>query len=166
MKKLADRVLAIHPNTTGFGWMVFDGSGTPVDWGVAKSGDRSNKGVLARIDALMTRTVATELVMEDAEAEGSKRHDRIRRLYRAVLKLADTRSIDTTVYSRADINACFVDATESTRYEIAVAIAKRFPDFEHLLPPRRKIWLPEDPAMGLFDAAAVAITHYWMAPKS
>jgi hypothetical protein len=160
MNELSDRVFAIHPTTTGFGWVLLSGPHNPLDWGTANIPDRSVKSLLARLELLLVRNVPTDLVLEDADAEGSRRNARIRRLCRKMIELGRKKGIKTAVYPHSEIVATFVPEEARTRYEIAVAITKRIPDFEHLLPPKRKIWLPEDPRMGLFDATAVGITHY------
>ena len=47
-----------------------------------------------------------------------------------------------------------------TKYEIAVAIAERFPELGQILPPPRKLWMPEDKRMGTFDAVAWGLTLF------
>lgn len=44
-----------------------------------------------------------------------------------------------------------------TKWRVAEAVVKLFPDLASKLPPRRSAWLPEDPRMGLFLAVAVAV---------
>lgn len=160
MKENSDRVLAIHPTTTGFGWVLFDGPQNPVDWGTATIPDRSDKSVLARLELLLLRNLPAEFVIENADVAGSRRNGRIRRVCRKAIELAKKKGIKPTAYAHSEVIGTFATEIARTRYEIAEVIAKRIPDFEHLLPPKRKIWMPEDARMGLFDAAAVGITHY------
>jgi len=47
-----------------------------------------------------------------------------------------------------------------TKHSIALAIAKRIPAFERFLPRPRKPWQSEDARMGIFDAAALALTFF------
>ncbi|WP_156527887.1 hypothetical protein [Bradyrhizobium stylosanthis] len=42
----------------------------------------------------------------------------------------------------------------------AERIAKHIPAFEQYVPPPRKPWMSEDRRMGLFDAAALALTFF------
>jgi hypothetical protein len=53
-----------------------------------------------------------------------------------------------------------------TRYEVAVAIATRVAAFERFLPPPRKLWMSEDARMGIFRAAALALTYYDLRGKA
>jgi hypothetical protein len=160
MEQTHDRVLAVYPTRTGFGWVLFEKPARPADWGVVAVARDRNMGCLARIDEMIGRFEPSSLVLEEFEGPVSRRNDRIRQLGRAVIKLADATDVPVYVYSRADIGGCFEEAGAVTRYEIATAIAARIEALAHLLPPKRKIWMPEDPRMGLFDAAAVALAHY------
>jgi hypothetical protein len=47
-----------------------------------------------------------------------------------------------------------------TKDAIAMAIAKHIPAFERFLPRPRKPWESEDARMGIFDAAALALTFF------
>jgi len=46
------------------------------------------------------------------------------------------------------------------RRSLALVIAQHIPAFERYLPPPRKPWMSEDARMGLFDAAALALTFF------
>ena len=48
-----------------------------------------------------------------------------------------------------------------TKYEIATAISQSLPEFPPQLPPERKIWLPEDYRMSIFDAVSLIFTHFY-----
>jgi hypothetical protein len=160
MRNYPESVFAVFPTRTGFGWVLFEGPTNPVDWGVATIARERNKSSLLRVDALLDELKPKSLVLEQFEGPGSRRADRIQQLCRDILDLANTKGMDAHVYGHADIRTSFEEVGARSRYEIATAIASRIDDFAHELPPKRKIWLPEDPRMGLFNAAAVALTHY------
>ena len=155
-----DQILAIHPTTTGFGWALFEGPLAPVDWGVVTVQKDRNKHCLARIQELLERLAPTEIVLEQFEGNSARRSNRIRRLYRSIIQLADTFGIRPRVFARELIGQVFATVGARTRYEIAAAIAGRLDAFSHKLPPKRKIWLPDDKRMGLFNAVALAITFF------
>lgn len=166
MTNYPDRVLAVYPTRTGFGWVLLEGQDSPIDWGVASVSRDRNAGCLARIDALIDEYRPTSLVLEEFDGTASRRAPRIQNLSTDILNLAHAKYVETHVHARADIKAVFEEAGAKTRYQIARAIALRLQEFAHLLPPRRKIWLPEDPRMGLFSAAAVALTHYALGDRN
>ena len=62
--------------------------------------------------------------------------------------------------TRAQVAQHF-EASGGTKYEIAVAITRWLPELEGYLPPRRKLWFPEDERMNVFDAVSFALTALW-----
>ena len=155
-----DQVLAIHPTTTGFGWALFEGPLAPVDWGVVTAPRDRNTRCLARIQALLHRLRPAEIILEQFEGSPARRSNRIRHLYRSIVQLAQSVGIEPRIFAREVIAQVFASVGAKTRYEIAIAIAARIDAFSHKLPPKRKIWLPDDKRMGLFNAAALAISFF------
>jgi hypothetical protein len=68
--------------------------------------------------------------------------------------------LSVRAYPRAQVRACFAEFGLATKQSIAEIIGKRIPAFERLVPPPRKIWMSEHARMGLFDAAALALTFF------
>jgi hypothetical protein len=158
-------VLGVFPNVAGFGWALFEGPLAPIEWGVVEIKKRArielNAACLARFRELVERFSPSVLVLEQFSGAPSRRSGRIRSLCRSLLHIAEASGIEAKVYSRAQIGTTFAPFGAKTRRHIAVAIASQIDSFEHLLPPIRKIWNAESPRMGLFNAAALAITYYW-----
>ena len=88
------------------------------------------------------------------------RKRRCARLYRAIISLAASRSVNVVVYSRTDIKAAFRTVGAGTRQEIALAVAHHVDAFRHRLPRPRKPWESEDRRMALFNAGALVLTHF------
>lgn len=151
-------VLAVHPTTRGYGWVLFEGPMAPVDWGMASSKRASNAKLLARFERLLQRYEPAALVLE--EFEGKVRVDRIQRLCRAMIHFAASRGMDTPVYHRGVIRTVFGSVGATTRYEIAQVIAQHLDAFSHKMPRRRRVWENPDPRQSLFDAAALALTFF------
>ena len=62
--------------------------------------------------------------------------------------------------SRAELKQAFAESGAGTKYEIAMAIANRFPELAPRLPRFRKPWMSEDYRMSIFDAVALAIAFF------
>jgi hypothetical protein len=60
------------------------------------------------------------------------------------------------------VKQAFSESGASTKHEIAVAIAKRFPELAPRLPRFRKPWMSEDYRMSIFDAVAFGVTFFHM----
>lgn len=154
-------VLAVVPNTRGIAFAYFEGPLSPVDWGMkeVRGCDKNGRG-LAAVRGLVEHLQPDVLVLEDFETSRICRTARIRRLQRMIASYAAAQVIEVARYTRADIRATFAPAGATTRYEIAELIAGQVDAFSFRLPPVRKLWMSEDRRMALFDAAALAFTHF------
>jgi hypothetical protein len=155
------RVLAIHATSRGFAFCIFNGPGQLFDWGIKHVRAREkNKDCLALIEHLITRFDPHALVIEDVGEAGGKRSLRVRHLYRDLERLADRANLDAYCYPWHVVFSVFKDGHPKTRHDLAVMVAGMLPSIARRLPPKRKIWLPQDPRQALFDAAALGLTLY------
>ena len=154
----AELVLAVFPSTRGFGYAVFEGPKSLVDWGVkGVHSTQKNSESLKRIRELLTFYRPDVLVLEDYEGLGSRRAKRVEALIKSMAAHATREGMSTASFSRAEVRASF---GLTAKRQIAEAIARDFPELEPRLPPVRKIWMSEDRRMNIFDAAALAMTFF------
>ena len=153
-------ILATYLTTRGFGFVVFEGRRRTIDWGVKDVRGDKNRKIITKIEELMSWYRPEVLVLENAHGAGSRRAERIRQLYLQVIELAKTRKIPVRQFTRSDIKVAFASRNASTKYEIAQAVSRELPDLAPWLPPPRKIWMSEDPRLGIFDAASLALTFF------
>lgn len=153
------RVLGFHPTSRGFGWVLFEGPYTPVDWGLVSAGADKNATCLRRCERLLDRFTPEVLVLEAYDRDTTRRSRRIAALCVDVRRAADDRQIETAVYSRGDVREAFAEVKAWTRREIAEAVARHFEAFRHRLPKPRRPWESEDAQGALFAAAALVLTH-------
>ena len=157
----AELVFAVFPSAKGFGYVVFEGPKSLVDWGVkGVHSTQKNSESLKRIRELLTFYRPDVLVLEDHQGQGSRRSKRIQKLIDAMTALAAKEGVATASFSRAEMRACFSPTGSTTKRQIAEAIAREFPELEPRLPPVRRIWMSEDSRMNIFDAAALAMTFF------
>jgi hypothetical protein len=154
-------VLAIHPVTTGIVFAHFSGPLSPRDWGIKEARGRSKNALaLEAAVCLIEHLQPDVLVLEDCSGPLSRRGHRMRRLQRLIANSATGQAVDVHWFSRADIRKCFAGVGAVTRQEIARAIASQIHAFSHRVPPARRAWDRENPRLGLFDAASLAMTFY------
>ena len=156
-----DLVLAIHPTSRGFGWVVFEGSLAPVDLGVAYAKQNRHTRLLARFERLLNRYEAAVLVLEQFD-DKTNTGERIQQFCRAAVDLAQCRGTEVRVLRHSRVKTCFASMGAVTRMEIAQAVGQRLEMFRTRLPHVRKRWQSDDGKMGLFNAAAAAITYFSM----
>jgi hypothetical protein len=155
------RVLALHVTTRGFAFCLFDGPGQLVDFGIKHVG-RGDKNAesLALIEHLITRFDPHAIVFEDVTEIGSRRVSRVRSLCRNIERLADKGGVETYTYPWQIVFSVFSNGHPKTRHDLACMVSEILPDIARRLPPKRKIWLPQDPRQALFDTAALGFTYY------
>ena len=156
-RKRYDLVLAIHLQSRGFAFVLFEGWLSPVDWGVFEArGAGKNARCLTRIASLLELHTPYVLVLQDTSERGTRRANRIRELNRRVAELAGQHDMLVRTYSRAQVAEYFEDLGAITKHRIAETIAKHIPALKSFVPPARKPWMSENARMGIFDAAALA----------
>ncbi len=157
-------VLGFHPFTHGFGWILLESPTMPLDWGVVEKRKDRNARCLARFERLLDRYKPAVVAMEAFRAPDAARAARICELCEAIAAQSRTRKITVRVYRRSAIALGFPGA--ASRHQIAVQISERLPGLNLRLPKKRAIWESERPGMALFNAAAVALTHYAKTTKA
>jgi len=157
MNRRLHLILAIHLQTRGFAYVLFDESRIPIDWGVydARGADKNVRSLI-RINSLLELHTPDVLVLQDMSEHGTRRARRIRELNRRAAELADQRGVRVKTYSRAQVIEHFAELGAVTKHKIAEAIAKHIPALDLYVPPARKPWMSENARMGIFDAAALA----------
>lgn len=157
------RALAIDPTSKGFGYAVLEGPSALIDWGVkhvrGERGER-NRRCLEKVAALIVRYQPDVLVVERAKAKCCRRWPRALQLIKDIIALGTANRLRIRRISRQRMQECFSEKGSATKYQVATAIAQRFPELASHLPPVRKPWMSEDQRMGIFDALAFGRASY------
>jgi Holliday junction resolvasome RuvABC endonuclease subunit len=154
--------MAIHLNSRGFAFVVFEGELAPLDWSIVEArGGQKREKILARVGSLFARYLPNVVVLENMSDANTRRPERIRHLNKAIEQLASGHSLPVMSFTRSDVREQFAAVGTVTKEAIAHAIAKHIPAFERFLPRRRKAWESEDPRMGIFDAAALVLVFFY-----
>jgi hypothetical protein len=163
--KLYKLVMAIFPNTRGFAYVVFEEPLALVDWGLSDvRGAGKNATAVRRVDRLVTMLGPDVVVLRASTDLQAPRGRRLRKLVGSLEELAKAKGIATVQFPREEVRRTFRYLGTPTRYAVARSIAKRIPSFDRYLPPIRQFWKGEDRRMGIFDAAALALTFYRQNP--
>jgi hypothetical protein len=160
-RPLPGLLLAVYPSSRGIAFVIFEDRLSPVDWGVKEArGPRKNAACLSAVSDLLERYELGTAILQNSSCRGTFRSLRIRELNSAIADLAGSYGVETTAFSRKEVREVFARVGALTKRDIALAVAKQIPAFERYLPPVRKPWMSEDARMGLFDAAALALTFF------
>jgi len=148
-------ILSISPSSRGFGFAVFTEQGKLVNWGVKRASGDKNTQSLAKVKEKIAQYQPGVIVLEDCSTKEPRRAPRIQKLSKQIIALAAKNKIQTTVFSRSQVREVFFADGVGTKHGVAEIIANQFPELAFQLPPKRKLWIPEDPRMDIFDAVAL-----------
>ena len=115
---------------------------------------------MRRFEKLVNQYQPATVVLEKPGVKRKGASGRVRLLSQTMQGFAENRNIDVPIYTRPEVSMVVTGDEEATRHEVAQVVAAQLPILRHRLPPKRKPWLPEDDRQSLYDAAALAITHY------
>ena len=155
-------VMALYINARGLAFIVFEGAHKPIGWSVveARWSDNRRRKILARVNSLFAQYKPNVVVLQNMSHTGTHRPHSIRRINEAIVETAKGYTLPVIFFSRTEVRRTFAYLGSVTKDTIAAAIAKRIPAIEYFLPRPRKPWESEDARMGIFDAAALALTFF------
>ncbi len=153
------KILALDMHPQSFGFVVFDGSGHIIDWGVRsfRHGINAVKIPMKMKLKLLIEEHWPRVVLVRQPAAG------ISRITTVLRKLASAYSISLRLSSGEALRHAFPNV--NNKDELASRVAERIPALSSFLPPRRKPWKPEHYRISIFMAAALALA-YLPAPGS
>ncbi|MEX1258127.1 MAG: hypothetical protein WEG36_10970 [Gemmatimonadota bacterium] len=160
MKKIHPyaRLISIVPTRKGFAFAVLEGPRRLLDWGSARVWAENDKEFLARVEGLVQKYRAVQLVLQET-SDRRNSPVAIRRLKKLVAYAAKN-GLGPLTASKAEIRKTFSTAGSKKR-EIAAGIAEIYPELEPFLPPERKPWHSEHDRSHVFDAVALILTVVW-----
>ncbi|GAB3430764.1 hypothetical protein [Niabella aquatica] len=153
------RIIAIHPNTLGFGFVILSEKGEIIDYGITTVRPVSNSTCVKRINEMIKYYTPEILLVEDYES--SSKSPRIKKL---ISELSHNIYAEVKVikYSREQVKGIFEIFGARNKYEISLKIAEVYPELKSKLSHKRKPWEPENYYAGLFDAMALVITYQYL----
>ena len=150
------QVLAVSVNWQNFGFAMFWGPDDLIDWGT-KNFRRGVNAVKIPLEAKLTALLRdhqpdvlvllkpTTLLRERNTAK--------------ITKLAKAKGIPVVLIRTTRVHAAFAPRNQN-KYQIAAAIAERYPELLSRLPSPRKGWQSEKFGITIFEAAAAGFVYY------
>ena len=147
------RTVAIDPTGKGFAFSVLEGSERLIDWGLARVWSNSDHEWLARVAEVFDRSDPRLLVLE--KTLDCRRSPRARRLLEKLRSQALDRHVAIVSTTRQHVLSAFGGVTN--KWDLAVEVAKWFPELTPRLPRKRQRWQNEDQRVRIFEATARAL---------
>jgi Holliday junction resolvasome RuvABC endonuclease subunit len=153
------RILAIDPNSRGFGFALLEGEWKLVDWGLCEPRDGKRSQVLERLRDLIEIYRPDAVVVEDVLHQRCRRSGAANSFLGKVAQLTQQLNVRTCRVSVVAVRRAFGNE-KAMKQAIASQIAERFPELKRRLPPKRKAWQSESSRMSIFDAIAFGIAYF------
>lgn len=156
-----DLVLSIYITADGFAFVLFEGAALPLDWGATRQKPLGkNARSFEKLVDLIERFRPDVIVLEKIVAAATHHSPRQVKLAIMLETYLEGLGIPFFRYSRDDIKRAFAHLPSTSKDAIAEAISKMVPALFRFVPPKRKPWEGQNKRMALFDAAALALTHF------
>lgn len=152
--------LAIAPSTYGFGYVVFERADLVLDWGVKDVRPNRVRDCVLKARTLMHMLHPSVLVVEDVHHVSCRRWPEAKKFIDALVALGKERGLKVVRVPRAELEERFARARAFKKHDVAVVVAKLLPELAQRLPARRRMWESEHYGMAIFEAAALALTHF------
>jgi hypothetical protein len=157
------RLLGIAIRAPWLGFAELDAHTHLLDWGMIFYQRRTAnelRSAKKRLNAILARTNPAFIVLVLPGLKANERVPSVRSIVRSLRAAASSRSIQIVPLHRSAIRAAFAPCRVRSKYQIAVALARAFPEVSQKLPPVPKFWEKEDSKMALFDALAGVVAYH------
>lgn len=133
-----------------------------VDWGITDIRFNVSSRSMLRVKQLIEFYRPDRIVLEDIKGKSSHRCNRIEQLLEKIYFLAKEQKVNISSYSPQKVQEVFSQFKCHNKHDRAKAICEWLPQLSSRMPPKRAIWMSEDPRTSLFDAVALALTYYYL----
>jgi hypothetical protein len=147
------RILVLSLDWQGFGFAIFDSPDDLLDFGTRNFRRKVKIPLEAKILLLLDANQPDVLVVATPTTAARKR------IAAKIAKVAKAEKISLVFVSGADIRKTFAPVGKS-KYQIARAMAERYPELQFRLPAPRKAYQSEKFGITIFEAAAAGLVYY------
>jgi len=161
-KESSKNILALYPNPKGFGYALMEDPLIVNHCQVVVIRPISNKKLMKRIREYIDYFKPSIVVLEDYNGKQSRKSKRVEHLIDQIRSEAKKRGIDIASYSRERIRYVFRRFDAWNKHEISEVIVRNIDSLKCYLRPKRLFYKSEPYTMGIFDAVALGVTHYYL----
>ena len=157
------RIVAIAVRSQRLGFAVLEGSLDLVDSRTVHYRGNTVPRIevaMKKLTSLLAHCSPSVIVIESSRLVNAPNASNVRSISRSLRYEAKARLVPLRVMKREDVRKAFRDFHARSKDAIAATTAQMFPELLPKLPPKRKIWHGEHPAMTVFDAVALAVA-FW-----
>ena len=157
-----DLCVALYPNGSGLGYVVCENPKELVAYGMGRIRPMTTPAYLKRLMHFVELYRPSLIVLRGWQGKTVKASPRVRKILQCFTKRAHELGLEVHHYTREDIKASFSKFGDPTKYGISKTIAGWYPELRSRMPDPRRNTKAEHWQMGIFDAFALMLTHFYL----
>lgn len=155
-------VLTLYPNAFGMGYVISETPKVLINYGMARIRPLSKNRYVKRLLYYVEQYRPTILLLRGYRASDHRISKRVVSVIKKFEAVAKTLDLPIFKYSRTDIKEVFKQFGGNSKYVISKTITSWYPELQPRMPDIRKNTKAEHYQMGVFDAFALMLTHYYV----
>lgn len=154
--------LVLYPNTRGIGFVLCESEQEIIDFGIKHINRRTHGEYIKNAKWLLDYATPDLVLLLDYQGAVHTISKRQVNIIDTMVKHAKERGLNVKRYSRRQIKDVFSNYAAFSKYDIAKQLISSYPQLITRIPHKRDRYLPEHHQMGVFDAFALMVTHYYL----
>lgn len=154
--------LVLYPNTNGIGFVICESEKDIIDFGLKPINRRTQKEYLDKAKWLIEYASPDIVLLLDYKGAITKLSKRQESVIEDITNYARDHGLRIRHYSRRQIRDVFSDFKAPTKHDIAMTLIRWYPQLKSREPHKRLSYMSEHYQMGVFDAFALMVTHYYL----
>lgn len=154
------RVLCLDLRSAMFGYVVFEGPRTLLDWGTRRYVRGEQSSLDARVSYLRSMFAPSVILVREPAQQCRTRRPLSTPAIHALTVFAKRAHIPMRLIGDSALRSHFSKGLEINKHDIARMVARRFPELSWRLPSKRKAWQSEPPRQLIFDAASLGVVFF------
>ena len=159
-KHSIQRVLSLDLRARRFGYAVFEGPRTLLDWGIRSHAKGGRSLLKHRLNSLRSMFAPSIILVRKTKETHRVAHSMIRYPLHAVKAFAKRVMVVVRVIDGSSLRKFFSKNLKANKHDVARMVADQFPELSWRLPPKRKPWQTEPTRQSIFDAASLGVFYF------
>jgi hypothetical protein len=152
--------MALDIRSRRFGYVIFAGPHTLLDWGIRTHADGERSVLERRLIGLQSMFAPSTILVRKSLEHSQTKTPTIRPAFNIVKSFARRAVVAVRLIDGSILRRFFFRKERKNKDDIARMVADRFPELSWRLPPKRKPWQSEPARQSIFDAASLGVFYF------
>lgn len=154
--------LTLYPNNVGLAYVISEGLVDILEDGIQKISPISTRAFLKHTKRFFEYAKPDIVVLRNEQGDKTKMSKRTKNVVEEIKKMAHEENLKVFQYNRTQIKELFIQFGASNKYGVARKLITFYDHLKPKMPHYRSFTKSEHYQMGLFDAFALMMTHFYL----